>query len=375
MTWQGDLHAVMAAFPRQLQPQSVEWLGSAGGFSGAQFWKLLTPAGLLCLRRWPPAHPSRSRLEYIHAVLKHVAASGFPALPTPMSDCGGQTYAEHGGHLWELTRWLPGRADYIAEPSRRKLASAMQTLATFHGRAASFGDGDQGPTRSPGLSERAEQLHDYLRRGSEAIAAGMACSAWPELDKLAQRILALFSAAAPRLLQAVERAAETLARLQPCIRDIRPEHVLFDGNVVSGIVNFGAMRSESVAADVARLLGGMVGDDADGWRSGIQSYQSIRPLDASEQRLVRIFDQTTVLLSGMNWLHWIYVEHRRFEHQDQVLVGSMLARSDWLASRNPPRNPPAELVESFASVDPRREVSVRSTPSAETSCYGMTGAE
>jgi homoserine kinase type II len=162
-------------------------------------------------------------------------------------------------------------------------------------------------------------LNDYLQRSAADIASAMRSRQLPEFQDRGQRVLTLFSAAAPDIVSSVERAARTQLRLQPCIRDIRPEHVLFSGDEVSGIVDFGAMRDDHVAADIARLLGGMVGDDPSGWRTGLLSYETIRPLDERERSLVRVFDRTTVLLSGMNWLRWLYVEPRRFDNPERIL--------------------------------------------------------
>jgi homoserine kinase type II len=253
-------------------------------------------------------------------VLQHVADGGFAALPKPIATRHGQTFLSYADRLWELTPWLPGRADYLTHPRPGKLVSAMRTLADFHLKAATFPQPDGSPTPSPGLGERVEQLRQYLQQSLQEITAGGHASRWPELEPRARRIAALFFSAAPRLLPAIEQAAERPARLQPCIRDIRPEHLLFEGESVSGIVDFGSLRSESVAADLSRLLGGMVGDDQDGWRLGLQAYHSVRPLDAEEHCLTRAFDQTTVLLSGLNWLRWVYRENRRFENPDQVLA-------------------------------------------------------
>ena len=63
-------------YPTDCQPSHIEPLGSAGGMSGAQFWRITAPRGTLCLRRWPIEHPSPERLQFIHAVLRHAAASG-----------------------------------------------------------------------------------------------------------------------------------------------------------------------------------------------------------------------------------------------------------------------------------------------------------
>ena len=92
------------------------------------------------------------------------------------------------------------------------------------------------------------------------------------------------------------------------VRDIHAEHVLFEGDNVSGIIDFGALRIDSVATDVARLLGSMVGDDEAGWQVGLAAYMSVRPLSDDERRLIKVFDESTVLMAGTNWLEWIYLD-------------------------------------------------------------------
>jgi homoserine kinase type II len=94
---------------------------------------------------------------------------------------------------------------------------------------------------------------------------------------------------------------------------------LFDGDRVSGVVDFGALRIECVAADLARLLGSLVGDDAQRWRLGLAAYEEVRPLHDNERRLVAAFDAANVVLSGMNWLRWICLEQRQFESRQRVL--------------------------------------------------------
>ena len=57
-----------------------------------------------------------------------------------------------------------------------------------------------------------------------------------------------------------------LIRLQPALRDARPEHFLFEDDRLSGLVDFGAMGVESVAADLARLIGEWFDGDPDARR-------------------------------------------------------------------------------------------------------------
>jgi len=132
MDRQNHVQTVLAAYPREFHAQRIEDLGPAGGFSGARFWRLRTAGGLFCLRRWPSEHPSRKRVEYIHSVLRLVAGQGVNVVPVPLLNLQGGSYVGHAGHLWELTPWMPGEADYHRAPNPDRLTAAMQTLARFH---------------------------------------------------------------------------------------------------------------------------------------------------------------------------------------------------------------------------------------------------
>src|SRR5688572_7113665 len=116
----------------------IESLGAAGGFSGARFWRFPAPSGLLLLRRWPREHPAIERLQFIQAVLWHVHQEGFSLVPLPRENSRQGGYVTHAGHLWELTPWMPGRADFHDRPSLPRLQAAFRALARFHETAASF---------------------------------------------------------------------------------------------------------------------------------------------------------------------------------------------------------------------------------------------
>src|SRR5690606_34531068 len=91
---------------------------------------------------------------------------------------------------------------------------------------------------------------------------------------------------------------------------------LLQGDEVSGLVDFGAMRVETVAGDIARLLGSIARDHPRKWQTGLSAYEAIRPLAASERTLVALFDRSAVLLSCLNWIEWIYAEGRTFAALD-----------------------------------------------------------
>ncbi len=322
------LERVLRLYPDDCQPSTIEPLTETGGFSGARIWRLHTPRGMLCLRRWPPKHPDQQRLEFIQAVLWHVDQEGFHAVPLPVETQHRHGYVLFAGHLWELTRWLPGRADYRQNPSAARLENALGAVARFHRATATFPLPETGPVASPGIVERLARLHELMGGRIESLRRSTREGAWPELAARGQRLIEMFGAAAPGVLTVLEDAATRRVELQPCVRDIWQAHVLFEHDDVSGIVDFGSMRPENVAADVARLLGSLAGDERADWQRGLAAYERYRPLSSDELRLVAAFDRSTVLMGGLQWLEWLCLEERVFADPAGVLrrVDEFVAR-------------------------------------------------
>jgi homoserine kinase type II len=321
---------VLAAYGITSPPAGVRDLGAAGGFSGARFWKITDPRGTFCLRRWPVEYPTCERLTWIHAVLHHVARVGFTRLPLPRPTRAGATWVEHEGQLWELTPWMPGEANFHRSPRPEKLAAALHALAEFHLAAASF-PGGTGYGNSPGVLQRLERIEHWLNGGLERLVEAMTPSIWPELYPRAGRVFDGVRARAGSVRLALARAAELRVALQPCIRDVWHDHLLFQGDTVSGVVDFGSMASDTVACDIGRLLGSLARDDAERWNAGVAAYQQIRPMGEAELELVNCFDRSTIVLGGLNWLQWIYGENRQFSDPAAVLrrIDEILARLEW----------------------------------------------
>lgn len=307
--------SVLSHYPGVV-PQQLEPLGGAGGFSGAAFWSIDTGDARLCLRRWPHQHPTHSQLQTIHEVLYHVAANGFVKLPTPFRSRDGQTFVSLAGHLWELTRWLPGRADFHERPTSNRLDAALLALAQFHQRSESFESRIGTP---PGIANRLEQIEQLSTGIANEMSQAVLTCGWPEFQQRAMSILYWFNEQMPAIKPLLDLTSRFQVPLQPCIRDIWHDHVLFEGDEVSGFVDFGALRTDHVACDVSRLLGSLIGSERARWEQGLAKYQSLRPLTADELVLVDAYDRSTVLLSGMNWVQWIAVEDRKFDDRQRVL--------------------------------------------------------
>ena len=61
-------------------------------------------------------------------------------------------------------------------------------------------------------------------------------------------------------------------------------------------------------------------DDREDWYRGMAAYATVGRLSAEELSLVLVFDRSTVLLGGMQWLQWIFVEGRQFGDPKAVLA-------------------------------------------------------
>ena len=84
---------------------------------------------------------------------------------------------------------------------------------------------------------------------------------WAELACIAERLFAVFFLVEPVIRPQLNAAMLIRVPLQPCkiTRHSGCGAMLFAGDRVSGIVDFGAMRFETVAGDVARLLDSLAG--------------------------------------------------------------------------------------------------------------------
>lgn len=129
---------------------------------------------------------------------------------------------------------------------------------------------------------------------------------------IARDLLWQFLQLAPRADRELERHANSFLVLQPCIRDIRAEHVLFTGDEVTGLIDYGALRMDTVVGDLVRLLGSLLGNDRAKWEVALAAYSAIRPLLPQERAMIPAWHRASVVLSAANWLDWLFLERRQF---------------------------------------------------------------
>jgi len=281
----------------------------SGGFSGAAVWRISgsgTPG--FCLRRWP-ADADPDRLRGIHSLLNHIADCGMTVVPVPLPDGSGASLVRHAGRWWQLEPWMPGTADFMDHPVDARLDSAMRGLAQWHIAAARF-DPSAAEARwlshspsspSPAITDRISLIDDGTRR-LPAIEQALVQEPHVRFRELGMRITLLFRRSSRTVRESLVAATGIRVPLQPCLRDVWHDHLLFTGNELTGLIDFGAVRTETVASDLSRLLGSLLHDDHLRWQQALEAYTAVRPLSEAEQRLVPLLDQSGVLLSGLTWL-------------------------------------------------------------------------
>jgi hypothetical protein len=291
--------------------------GTAGGFSGAQIWRAETGEGqALCLKGHPPGRMAWSILSgNVHRWMRETRLSivprirwtgdGHSTVPSARWDTGLCW-------VWELMDWMPGRADFHSSPKDRRLAAAVEAIAELHRNWAKCASSVQ-PV--PAVARRLRALTDWER----TVALGwrphftMADGALRQPAEIAWNILP------SRVRQAIRDLEPWLAvtaPLQPCLCDVWHDHVLFDGDRVTGIIDYAAMKIDHPAVDLARLLGSLIPDDPVRTAFALDVYQSLVPL--SHPQLVELLDRTGTVVAATHWLRSLYLDRRSYPNITEV---------------------------------------------------------
>lgn len=310
---------VRSRYPAFCRQGTLAPLGNHGGFSGAALWRIDGAAGTLCLRAWPP-RDTWPRLLFRHRLMTLARRSGLHFVPTIFTALDGASAVEHAGRLWELTEWLPGRADFHDCPSPARLEAACTALAQLH---TVWRNLPCTATGCPAVQRRLILLHEWhglLRSGWHPLAVAAANDPLRPIVERAWRVL---PSAIARVPQRLRRWLGGKTGVQPCLCDLWHDHLLFEDNRLTGLIDYGAVKIDHVAVDLARMLGSLVGNDAAGWQAGLQAYRRLAPLTAEEEELAHVLDETGIVVGVANWLRWLYEEKRDFS--DRMAVARRLA--------------------------------------------------
>lgn len=303
--------SVLAAFGHDPAGCEIERPREAStGFSGALILRVRSGDQSWSLRRWPLEGLPRPRLLGLHRFLRHLGESGIDVIAVPSVTADGESLVRHSEHDWQMEPWMPGRADFHRDPSDQRLCSVMHALAEIHRTANRYdcptADREwfarQTAATSPACVERLRIIRQWSPSRCREVRRRVTASAPGEFRRLAMSLLHDFAIARDPIQQELVALNDVSVPLHPCLRDVWHDHLLFSGNRVTGIVDPSAARTESVASDLSRLLGSLLGDERPRWKTALEAYDRVRPLSTDERRLIRALDHSSVLLSGLTWI-------------------------------------------------------------------------
>ncbi len=125
---------------------------------------------------------------------------------------------------------------------------------------------------SPSVMQRIQMLNSWLSMSDlvERVGANVRESIEATTSMSTIQMLQLHG---PHLLGELRLASQVAVVLHPVLRrDLWSDHLLFSGTEVSGIIDYGALRVDEPAADLARLLGSLHPFDVEVRSKAVQSY-------------------------------------------------------------------------------------------------------
>lgn len=321
-----ELIAVLPHFSRRIRPADITAIEPCSGFSGAGVWKIVETRAW-ALRRWPVPGLTAVRIRGLHRLLDHVSRGGLPFVAAPVPSDSGETLPTVDDRWWQLEPWLPGTADFHADRSTPRLQAAMSALAHWHLAAETFIPGadsrewfgSAASVHSPAVAERRDRLQQLSSHVLAELQRRIHASPASDVRTLCLDLINRVQRLQPKIFAELMAMQHERFSLQPCLRDIWHDHVLFTDDEVTGLIDASACRRENVATDLARLIGSLVENDADGWRTALDAYRRHRPLTLAEEALVAVLDRSGVLLSAVTWLEWLFRDARVFPNRAAVL--------------------------------------------------------
>lgn len=278
----------------------------SSGFSGALVYRYESFLGPMALRFWPVDGMSPQRWTVLSDFLLQVSRNGFYSLAVPISQMDQQVCSLIGDRLVHIEPWLSGEC-LSQEPTPPQLVAAVESLAQFHLASANYIPGPDdlqvlGGARSgisPSLQTRLQRLHNLQAPGkTEQLAAEIFQAGNQRLLGMLVRLNACYQQWNGPLLYELQKALQILLPLQPVWRDLWRGNLLFEGEQVTGFIDPAACACDSVLTDLSRLLGSLIGNQADRWLSALSVYENTRPLSVTERKLLSLFDLSNLLLSA-----------------------------------------------------------------------------
>lgn len=314
-TSEADAREVLRRYPHLWPLSALTHWGNRGGFSGAEIWQVNSGTDRYCLKFWPPGSMTCERLAWIHDLMNRAVDAGLTFVPRPAVAADGRSCVLLGDGLWDVCAWMPGKADFRDRPTPTRLTAACTGLARLH---RVWAQNSSPAACLPAIQRRRERLAEWTRLLQSGWQPHFRADGTDPVQPWARRAWRMLQIHTRRIEPVLEQHAQRVLPLQPCLADVWHDHVLLEGDRLTGLIDHGGVRTDHVSVDLARLLGSLAEDSATLRAAGLEAYQRVRALSPQEEALVSVLDVTGTVLGAANWLRWLYAEDRPYEDRDAV---------------------------------------------------------
>src|SRR5260370_39093109 len=248
-------------------PQMIGEIISAYGLEGLQLdgaslegtgyitFRVITAKGVLALRRKKGSaskimakHPDISdSIEGQHRLILFLHDHGFPVAP-PLLTNGKDTYVSILGIPYSLYPFIDGQPMDPSNP--RQLRASAETLARYHQLTAGY-SGVPPLTQAPFPELFAEKLRDF-RKYSETFDDSLSTLGMAES-------MVSFKSTLDEIESEIQNLSYTSLPQVVTHGDYKPGNVLFQGDNVAAVIDFGRSRKEARLFDIAKTISGLLG--------------------------------------------------------------------------------------------------------------------
>lgn len=296
------------------------------------------------VRGWPEG-VSSERVAQVHRITQVALQAGCQVVPaiepldSPAAIGEPATHVVAEGRVWECCQWMPGQSPRAGDDLVAVLREAATGVARFHRAIATLGE-THGPV--PAVHARLHrllQLNPVLREtilrsrlpfSSASVVDRQGHS--PAVQHAVECLREVWDRRRERAVRLLEAWATRPLRQQYVLRDIHLENTLFIGDRLSGIIDYDAIRIDSPATDLARLVGSTALLPRppelprlaplpwpELWSETLAAYRAVCPFSTEEEQLARVLAEVNPLVVLANWVVWVVREGRAFPGSDAAV--------------------------------------------------------
>ncbi|WP_068141517.1 aminoglycoside phosphotransferase family protein [Roseimaritima ulvae] len=307
-----------------------------GGFSGAAIYHCRHRDGSeTALRCWPSG-TAAERVAEVQRVVGEARRRGCGLVPQIIETRTHTTLVTLADRHWEHSQWMPGEPCSPSDDPQH-LESAVRLAAAavgqFHAAVRQLGTRSDLSAAVVQRCERLAAAEQWLQQPPLATD-GARWPAW--LIRVDGVLRAAWPRHQHRLQAGLAAARSQRTNVQYVLRDCHHAHILFDapGTTVSGLIDFDALRVDTPATDLARLVHsfaalsrpqpGIIGGPSedppiqsgrtlsswrrwvedDLWGAAVAGIREHCSFTDQQCELARLIADSTTLLSLVNWATW-----------------------------------------------------------------------